>query len=375
LAHLSTHLRIHQNELVQLLRPLGVNGAAHKATHLALGTRLQSHHGVLTYAANIVRDWCWGDVENNAVLTSLMKVLQNLNLPPQPRIAVLGSGAGRLAYDLQRNLGGTTFALDSNPLLCLIGHAMTTGESLPFTEFPVAPVTALDAAVSRTLRAPAVVDDLTFVCADAMQPPFPHASFDLVVTPWLVDVIDARLEQMIEVVASLLRTSGIWLNHGSVAFQGHNPLNRLSAEELAEMTVRGGFDLAYSGDERMPYLHAPGSRQLRTEMVHTQAALLRTHQHTQQTHRHLPGWIANATLPVPLTREIQTQITTTGIHAFIMSLVDGQRSIEDMAFAMEQQRLMPADQAISALRGFLTKVFEEAVAYGGGSVSSQDTEG
>ena len=44
-----------------------------------------------------------------------------------------------------------------------------------------------------------------------------------------------------------------------------------------------------------------------------------------------------------------------------MSLIDGQRSIRDMAKVLEAQRLMPAQQAEQAIRGFLTTMHEEAI--------------
>ena len=43
-----------------------------------------------------------------------------------------------------------------------------------------------------------------------------------------------------------------------------------------------------------------------------------------------------------------------------MSLIDGKRSLRDMAILMEAQRLMPAKEAEAAIRGFLIKMFEEA---------------
>jgi hypothetical protein len=68
---------------------------------------------------------------------------------------------------------------------------------------------------------------------------------------------------------------------------------------------------------------------------------------------------------VPLLASFQSQAMATRIHAFIMSLIDGTRSLEDMAATMEAQQLMPRDEAKTAIRGFLIKMFEEASASGG----------
>jgi hypothetical protein len=41
-------------------------------------------------------------------------------------------------------------------------------------------------------------------------------------------------------------------------------------------------------------------------------------------------------------------------------MIDGERSIRDMARLMEQQKLMPADDAVPAIRGFLARAYRDA---------------
>ena len=55
----------------------------------------------------------------------------------------------------------------------------------------------------------------------------------------------------------------------------------------------------------------------------------------------------------------------TRIHAFIMSMIDGKRSLKDMAALMESQKLMPKAEAEEAIRGFLIKMYDEASSGGG----------
>ena len=51
---------------------------------------------------------------------------------------------------------------------------------------------------------------------------------------------------------------------------------------------------------------------------------------------------------------------STQIYSFIMSLIDGKRSIKDMAAVLEKQRLMSKEEAIPAIRTFLTKMYDDA---------------
>jgi hypothetical protein len=76
--------------------------------------------------------------------------------------------------------------------------------------------------------------------------------------------------------------------------------------------------------------------------------------------QNLPDWLAKGRGPVPALPSFQNQAMATRIHAFIMSLIDGQRSLKDMAAVMEAQQLMPKEEAEAAIRGFLIKMFDEA---------------
>src|SRR6185436_17731115 len=90
--------RDHGERLRALLAPLELeHESASYETYLALRTRPPSDQGLTTYYANVHRDWCWGDAENEASFDALAAALGDA---PPGRVLVLGAGAGRLAYDL-----------------------------------------------------------------------------------------------------------------------------------------------------------------------------------------------------------------------------------------------------------------------------------
>lgn len=369
LAHLANGLATHRTELNKILEPLKVGVASSKELHLALGTNLLSHHGVLSYLQNVHRDWVWGEAENVATNELLIEMLgASADSVAHKRILVMGSGAGRLAYDLHEHLKPTqTLALDSNPFLCLIAQKLSHDEALELTEFPATPIDADHVSIQHSLNAREPLEGLDIVCADALRPPAAAASFDLVVTPWLVDVIDTGLGSLMDCVAHVLKPGGHWLNHGSLAFQGAQPEHRLTSEEIPEIAAAHGFGVVLQRDDRLPYLQSPASRGQREELTHSWLAVRDANDsaYVRESIQHLPSWMTSTDQPVPLSPGIQTQAGTTRIHAFIMALVDGQRSIKDMAKVMEDQRLMPAQEAIAAIQGFLGKMHEEAVHFEG----------
>ncbi len=74
----------------------------------------------------------------------------------------------------------------------------------------------------------------------------------------------------------------------------------------------------------------------------------------------LPPWLARLDLPVPLLPEVSSRVLAMRVYAFVASLVDGQRTVRDIADVLVRERLMPADEAESAVRSFLQRLFEEA---------------
>ena len=336
---------------------LAADRGAARETLLALQTRLPSHHGPSAYANNIARDWVWGQAEIDASL----EVLDTL-LPEQQPIVQLGSGAGRLAFELGRSR--PVLALDSNPLLGLLAHRLGQGESLAFVEFPLAPTRAEDLCITHQLTAPSATTDVTHVIADALNPPLGRGSCPVVLTHWLIDVLDQPLPRIARVINDLLEDGGCWVNQGSLAYASARPEENVLIDEVVELLESAGLQVEHMREDTLPYLQSPYSRQHRSERVLTWCARKTRTVPTSPPATHLPAWLASPVLPVPLLQAFATQSATVRIHAWIMSLIDGKRSLSDIASELERQGLMPRSEAEVAVRGFVTKMYEEMLRTG-----------
>ena len=350
----------HGRRLRELLAPLEIERTpASIETHLALRTRLPAEQGLTTYYANVHRDWSWGDEENEASF----RILESAMGGTAPgRVLVLGAGAGRLAYDLHTRTAATlTVALDFNPLLMLLAQRVARGERIELYEFPIAPRSAADQAVLRTLAAPAPArDGFACVLGDAHRPPFRRGAFDTVITPWLVDILPEQFETLCARINALLSPSGRWLNFGSLSFHVPDAAARFGLEECAEVIEENGFAAPMISEHEIPYLCSPASRHGRRERVVAWCAAKQRDVKKLPRYEALPDWIVRGTEPVPLVESFRVQALSTRIHAFIMSLIDGRRSLKDIAKTIVEQRLMEPHEAEAAIRSFLMKMYDDS---------------
>lgn len=175
------------------------------------------------------------------------------------RLLVLGAGAGRLAYDVHQECAPElTVVLDINPLLLFTARRMFTGERLELWESPLAPRESTDVAVRRVLCAPRPArPGIECGFADALDPPFAEESFDVVLTPWLVDIIDEDFAVLAARINRVLTIGGRWVSFGPLAFAQRRPALRYSTQEVTDLLEETGFSLASLEAARIPTCSRP----------------------------------------------------------------------------------------------------------------------
>jgi uncharacterized protein YbaR (Trm112 family) len=350
----------HARRLRALLAPFGAtNPAAAPEVYGALGSTLPAGQGLTSYYANLHRDWCWGEAENEAGYRILDAAL---GAAAPGRTLLLGVGAGRLAFDLMHRRGPQPMlAADINPLFLAVVRRLFAGERVELYEFPVAPRDLGSHAVLRGLQAPAVAPaGCHLVFADASRDPFAAGAFDTVITPWLIDVLDEDFATFAARINGWLRPGGRWVNTGSLAFAADDPARRYSLEEVVELATAAGFAGVEPREDSVPYLCSPASRHGRVETVVTFASVKREEVPAPPRPRRCPDWIEHADRPVPLLPDLQGRQLELRVLAYVASLVDGRRSIRDVAGVLVEQRLMAPAEAEPTVRSFLARLHQEA---------------
>ena len=308
---------------------------------------------ILECYEHVFRDWVWGERECAQTL-DFIKPLVPSGLG---RLAIYGAGAGRLAVDIHQTCTpAQTLALDVNPLPFLVADKLLAGDAIDLPEFPLDPNSDEAAVVARHLTRPfAVRDGLTFVFADALRAPVPAGSLDAVVTSWFIDVARVDLRATAAAINHVLRPGGLWVNLGPLRFQA--VLSRAySIEEALEIVAASAFELSSHDRQQLPYFHSPVSGSHRTDLVFRFAARKIGEATPPEIPNPLPSWVANPLEPIPITQALialgRTSMFTTGV----LSMIDGQRSIVDVARDLGAAWGVEPGRLQDELRAFLARL-------------------
>jgi hypothetical protein len=312
-----------------------------------------SHAAILECYEHVFRDWVWGARECGETLDFLAPIVPE----GLARVAVYGAGAGRLAVDLHQTRGpGRTFALDVNPVPFLVADRLLAGETIELPEFPVDPNGEDAVVVARSVTRPFPVrDGFSLLFADALRPPFPPASLDAVVTVWFIDVARADVRQTAAAINRVLRPGGLWLNLGPLRF--HSVLSRsYTIEEVHEIVAASAFELGSQDRRDIPYFDSPVSGSRRTDTVFRFAARKTGEAAPVDVPDPLPPWVRNPLEPIPITPSLialgRTSMFTTGV----LSMIDGQRSIVEVARELGQAWGVEPGRLQDELRAFLARL-------------------
>jgi hypothetical protein len=73
-----------------------------------------------------------------------------------------------------------------------------------------------------------------------------------------------------------------------------------------------------------------------------------------------PEWLVRIDRPIPLLPEFQGRQLELRVLGYVASLVDGRRSVRDVARVLVEQRLMSEAEAEPTVRAFLARLYDES---------------
>ena len=353
-----------RKQVLKIIAPLNLEEQEfnpHTDPSQVLASKVAKEQGLLSYYDNIFRDWAWNNGENEQLLKCVTSVLEQTDV--HGKVLTIGAGAGRLSYDIhQKYTPELSVLLDINPLLLLAGNKIIQGENISLFELPIAPLNKESFAVEQDCRVDEVVNEnIIWMFAEGMNPPFQSQSFDTIVTPWFIDIVPQNLRDFIPRFNRILKIGGKWVNTGSLAFLHRDPTWSYSEGELLELLEKNGFEVTANNWSNIQYLNSPVSAHGRTEKVFSFCATKVRDAVVPTEYQYLPKWILDIGKAIPKQNEYEIQSSKHLLQAQVMGAIDGARSIEQIGTLVAKQYGLPVNEATHAVRRILIDWFEGSV--------------
>ena len=198
-------------------------------------------------------------------------------------------------------------------------------------------------------------DGFQLVFGNGLHPPIPPGSLDAVVTSWFIDIAQADLRQTAAAINRVLKPGGVWVSLGPLRFQA--ALARAyRIEEVLEIVEGSGFTLASHDRHDVPYFDSPVSGSRRIETAFRFAAKKTDEAPEIEIPSTIPPWVANVLAPIPITPGLISVGRTAMLTSGLMSLIDGERSMVDVARALGAEWGVEPGRLQDELRAFLVKL-------------------
>jgi hypothetical protein len=193
--------------------------------------------------------------------------------------------------------------------------------------------------------------------ADGLDPPFADGAFDTVLTPWFVDQVPPDMAALFPAIHRVLAEGGLWLNHGPLVYHPNHTLlvHRYRADEVLDLVAASGFAIEQHAYDRLLYMQSPACTQGRTEMVLSFRA--RRIDRVEAVVPEQPAWLRDRTLPVPRVAGLDRYVAPHPLFAAVIALVDGQRSIDDIAAVLVRKAGLPEAAAPGGVQACLGEIW------------------
>lgn len=356
----------HLEMLRRVLEPLKPFTKLSLQQKKAYGYRLPLRQGLLGYVPNLVRDWSGlYENENLALFESTIGFLKESKPvieSTELRILVLGAGSARLAYDLAvRFPNSQVVAFDLNPLLLLAAKQICEGDTLRGAELSVSPKNPMEPGRAVDLKSPGETpSNLHFIFGDVYALPFPDASFDICVSPWLVDILPRHLENLCASVARVTKPSGAWVNAGSWHFSFSDESENLSLPEAEEVAAKNGWKPRASKQTEVAYLQSSfdGHRRFETltQFVWERDGAAVTSRPPMDDRA---DWIRDPQRPIPALAPFAAGTEGHAVMALVLSLVDGQRTLNQIAETLAAENGLTLEQSLEATQSFFDRFLKD----------------
>jgi len=341
----------------ELLTPIVRHPMASKGVYDALSDIAPNTQNLLSYEANLYRDWVWGEEENNI---SRDIVCQHIDQSRCEKILVLGAGAGRLAWDIHNTIAPKmTVTTDINPLLVLAAQQILNGKGLSIYEFPEQPINSDHVAIEHNVEGQKPLDNFHTIFSDANKPCFKKASFDTLITPWFIDIQPLEFSRFLQQLNQYIGIGDQWINFGSLVFNQQRDAFCYSIDEVKAIAKEQGFEIKAIKQQQIPYLKSPYNAGHRIENIWSWSAKKIKDVEAISETQTLPEWLRDTNKPIPKLDEFKQFSARHRLYAQLGGEVDGRTSIKKIGSKLAKKHSIDKEEAETMARNLFIDLHDQ----------------
>lgn len=232
--------------------------------HNSIPVEMSTQH-ISSYFKLIFRDWSWGSEEVMTYVDFCKKQLSSIS---NGNILILGSGAGRLSYELANAHSDLNFfSIDHNPFLTFCANSITKGKTFELFDYDYYPKELQLTSKKYKIKYPALkFENHQFILSSFPNLPFNQKSFDAVICPWFLDILEMDFDNALAHAKDFLKSDGKLIYFGPSNIHSSDIYHQLTKEEIIEITKNHLGDVI-SENKTIEYLNNPIASQNRLENI------------------------------------------------------------------------------------------------------------
>lgn len=302
-----------------------------------------SSQQIHSYFENIFRDWVWGKEELNAHIDELSKT--DLN---NKTILILGAGAGGLSFSLAKEYPDSFFVdIEHNPLLASINESLCQGQRIKLVEYTPYPKDLTSTSQKHELKGETLENKMT-ILATFPDLPFKEHSFDIIIAPWFLDILDIPFENALFCAKDFLKEEGVFLFCGPANIHKKVITEQYCYEEIEDI-FKEHFNEVQGLAKSIPYLASPLSSQSRVENVVFFKGI-------GPKSSELSIKAATQVTDLPYTPEFEQYKTMQIVKAQILSHITRDITVEELALILESKFNLSHQESKPYAQKFLEKI-------------------
>ena len=303
-----------------------------------------SSQQIHSYFDNIFRDWCWGQDE----IVEYIRKLEKIDFENK-KVLILGAGAGGLSYQIaQKYPSAFIVDVEHNPLLTLINQQLSQGKSLKLCEVAAFPKSLEKTTEKRELNSSGKLSNKIEVLASFPDLPFNDQSFDIIIAPWFLDILDIPFENALFCAKDFLKDDGILHFCGPSNIHKKQIAEQYCHEEIVEV-FQEFFKEVEVEQVSLPYLDSPLNSQRRLETVSFITG-------RGETEVDIDWRLTQHNSDLSFSAEFEQYKTLSIVKAQILSHINSDINHEELAKILVEKFGLTQDESIPYAKKFLDKI-------------------